>query len=107
VLINKQGVNLDNYQLEVDALALALTRPPLFMGVPMRWFFANLAINTLICIDLQTLLGIPLWGLFHLMLFRLTLKDCQFFRLGLKYFTQTPPVLNNAFWGGTNSYQLE
>ncbi len=96
---------MDNYQLEVDALALALTRPPLFMGIPMRLFFANLAINTLLCIDLRTLIGIPLFGLVHLILFHLTLKDGQFFRVWLKYFTQTPPVLNNRFWGGTNSYQ--
>jgi type IV secretion system protein VirB3 len=96
---------MKDYQLEVDALALALTRPPLFMGIPIRLFFANLAINTMVCIDLQTLVGIPLFGLFHLILFRLTTKDLQFFRLWLKYFNQTPPVLNSGFWGGTNSYQ--
>ncbi|BBB14773.1 plasmid conjugal transfer protein TrbD/VirB3 [Candidatus Rickettsiella viridis] len=96
-----------DYQLEVDPLALALTRPPLFMGVPMRLFFANLAINMMLCIDLHTLIGIPLFGLVHLILFRLTMKDLQFFRVWLKYLTQTPPVLNHSFWGGTNSYQLE
>ena len=94
-----------DYQLEVDPLALALTRPPLFMGIPIRLFFANLTINMMICIDLQTLMGIPLFGLFDLILFRLATQDLQFFRLWLKYFTQTPPVLNSGFWGGTNSYQ--
>lgn len=94
-----------DYQLEVDPLALALTRPPLFMGIPIRLFFVNLAINTMICVDLQTLMGVPLFGLFHLILFRLATQDLRFFRLYLKYFTQTPPVLNSGFWGGTNSYQ--
>ena len=96
---------MQDYQLEVDPLALALTRPPLLMGIPIRFFFANLGINILICIDLHTLMGIPLFGLFHLVLFRLATKDLHFFRLWLKFFTQTPPVLNSGFWGGTNSYQ--
>ena len=96
---------MQDYQLEVDPLALALTRPPLFMGIPIRFFFANLDINILICIDLHTLMGIPLFGLFHLILFRLTTKDLQFFFFCLKFFTQTQPVLNSGFWGGTNSYQ--
>jgi type IV secretion system protein VirB3 len=95
---------INHYPLEVDSLALALTRPPLFMGIPVRLFFANLAINIMICIDLQTLMGIPLFGLSHLILFRLATQDLQFFRLWLKYCTQTPPVLNSRFWGGTNSY---
>jgi type IV secretion system protein VirB3 len=96
-----------DYLLEVDPLALALTRPPVFMGIPMRLFFANLAINSLLCLDLQTLLGIPLFGIIHLILFRLAVKDLQFFRLWLKYWIQTPPVLNRVFWGGTNSYSPE
>jgi type IV secretion system protein VirB3 len=96
---------MQDYQLEVDPLALALTRPPLFMGIPLRFFFANLAINILICIDLHTLMGIPLFVVFYLILFRLATKDLQFFHLWLKFFTQTPPILNSGFWGRTNSYQ--
>ncbi|WP_218813340.1 type IV secretion system protein VirB3 [Rickettsiella endosymbiont of Dermanyssus gallinae] len=95
---------MKEYVLEVDPLALALTRPPLFMGIPMRLFFANVAVNMMICIDLHTLIGIPLVGVVHLILFRLATKDLQFFRCWLKYMTQTPPVLNSGFWGGTNSY---
>jgi len=94
-----------DYPLETDPLALALTRPALFMGVPMRLFFANLAINALCCLDLQTLIGLPVFGVCHLVLFRFTINDLHFFRVWLKFLTQTPPVLNSGFWGKTNSYQ--
>lgn len=98
-------MTVKEYSIEVDSLALALTRPPVFMGIPLRLFFANVAINMMICLDLHTLMGIPLFGVIHLVLFRLASKDLQFFQCWLKYFTQTPPVLNSHFWGGTNSYQ--
>jgi type IV secretory pathway VirB3-like protein len=40
-------------------LALALTRSPMFMGVNVRLFFANVVLCTLICIDAHTFWGIP------------------------------------------------
>lgn len=95
---------MKEYQIEIDPLALALTRPPLFMGIPMRLFCINGIINLLICIDLHTLIGIPLFAAVYLIVFRLTMKDLQFFRVWHKYINQTPPVLNSGFWGGTNSY---
>ncbi|WP_218813797.1 type IV secretion system protein VirB3 [Rickettsiella endosymbiont of Dermanyssus gallinae] len=95
---------MKEYPIEIDSLALALTRPALFMGIPMRLFFANLGGNIIICLNLHSLIGIPLFGVIHLILFRLTMKDLQFFRVWHKYITQTPPVLNCGFWGGTNSY---
>ena len=95
---------MKDYQIEVDPLALALTRPPLFMGIPLRLFFVNGLINLIICIDFHTLIGIPLFGVIYLILFRLAMKDLQFFQVWLKYITQTPPVFNSGFWGRTNSY---
>ena len=89
----------------MDHLALGLTRPPMFMGVNMRLFFANLMLSTLVCIDANTLLGIPLFIVIHLMMVKLSVKEPNFFYILWKAFTKTPPVLNSGFWGKTNSYE--
>jgi len=95
----------EDYIIEIDPLALALTRPPMFMGVNLRLFFGNLVLCFLICIDLHTLYGIPLFIIFHIIMVRLSVKEPGFFWLWIKAFTKTPPVLNSWFWGKTNSYE--
>lgn len=93
------------YMVESDHLAVGLTRPPMFMGVNMRLFFANIATATLICIDAHTVLGIPLFFAMHLMMVKCSVKEASFFMIWLRALIKTPPVLNNHFWGKTNSYE--
>lgn len=93
------------YVIEADHLAVALTRPPMFMGVSIRLFFANLVFCVLLCVDAHTLLGIPLFVLLHLFMVRCSAKDPNFFYLWVMSFIRTPPVLNRWFWGKTNSYE--
>ncbi len=92
-------------KIEVDHLAVGLTRPPMFMGVAIRLFFTNIAICTLLCIDAHTLLGIPLWFILHFISVTFSVKDPQFLNIWLQSFFKTPPVLNYGFWGKTNSYE--
>jgi type IV secretory pathway VirB3-like protein len=89
---------------ELDHLALGLTRSPMFAGVNIRLFFANLVGSTLICIDAHTFWGIPLFLMLHLIMVKLSTKDPNFFTIRVKAFLKTPPVLNYRFWGKTNSY---
>ncbi len=91
--------------VEIDHLAVGLTRPPMFMGVNIRLFFANIVLCTLIYIDAKTLLGIPLFFVMHLMMVRFSVKEPNFFMIWLKALIKTPPVLNSRFWGKTNSYE--
>ena len=94
----------DNYQIEVDYLAIGLTRPPLFMGINIRLFFGNLMLCTLICINAHTFLGLPLFIILHLVMARMSIKEPNFFYIYYKFFFKTPPVPNFWYWGKTNSY---
>jgi type IV secretory pathway VirB3-like protein len=94
----------NHYQKEADPLALALTRQPMFMGVNVRLFFANVMLCTLICIDAHTFWGVPLFVLHHLIMVRLSMKDPDYFYISAKALIKTPPVLNRWYWGKTNSY---
>lgn len=98
-------MNDNEYQTETDHLALGLTRSPMFMGVNVRLFFANLVICTMICIDAHTFLGVPLFIVFHLIMMKLSIKEPDFFKIYLTSFMKTPPVLNRWYWGKTNSYE--
>jgi type IV secretory pathway VirB3-like protein len=91
--------------IEVDHLAIGLTRSPMFMGINIRLFFANIVVCTLICIDVHTMMGIPLFIMLHLVIARLSIKEPNFFSIWVKSFFKTPPVLNSYYWGKTNSYE--
>ena len=92
-------------QIEVDHLAVGLTRPPMFMGINIRLFFANIVVCMLICVDVHTPFGIPLFIILHLIIAKLSIDEPNFFSIWVKSFFKTPPVLNSYFWGKTNSYE--
>lgn len=93
------------YKIEIDHLAIGLTRSPMFMGVNIRLFFGNVVLCALICINAHTFLGLPLCIILHLLMARFSIKEPNFFTIYLKVFLKTPPVLNYWYWGKTNSYQ--
>lgn len=95
----------NEYAIETDLLAVALTRPPMFMGVNIRLFFGNVALCALICIDAHTLMGLPLFIVIHLLMVRLSVKEPNFLYLWVMSFIKTPPILNRWYWGSTNSYE--
>lgn len=92
-------------EIEVDHLALGLTRSPMFMGVSIRLFFTNIALSAMICVDAHTVLGIPLFLLLHAISAKLSVSEPNFFIIWTKSFFKTPPILNYRFWGKTNSYE--
>jgi type IV secretion system protein VirB3 len=91
-------------RLEVDPLAVAMTRPPLFMGINFRLFFANVTISLLVCIMSHTFWGLPLFAVIYLLSYQQSLKDPNFFQLRFQWLVQTPWTQNFLFWGKTNSY---
>jgi type IV secretory pathway VirB3-like protein len=95
----------NEYKKDVDHLAIGLTKSPMFMGVNIRLFFANMVICTLICIDAHTFMGVPLFVVLHLVMVRLSIKDPNFLTIQAKSFLKTPPVLNFWYWGKTISYE--
>lgn len=95
----------ESYQIEIDHLAIGLTRSPMFMGVNIRLFFGNVVLCALICINAHTFFGLPLCIILHLLMVKLSIKEPNFFYIYLKSFLKTPPVLNYWYWGKTNSYQ--
>lgn len=101
--MSKQTSN--DYKLEYDTLKVALTRPPLFMGVSTALFFINMMLGMIICVITNTFYGVVLSGILHVVMLKLSAKEPKFFILWCKAFNKTPPVLNTRFWGKTNSYE--
>lgn len=97
---------MHEYKLELDSLAIGLTKPPMFMGVNIRLFFTNLVLSVLVCIDANTLFGIPLFFILHLLMMKISLKESNFLYIWSKSFMKTPPVLHYQYWGKTNSYDV-
>ena len=98
-------MNNKEYTIEADHLAIGLTRSPMFMGVNIRVFFANLVLCALICVDAHTALGIPLFLIIHLTMVKASVKEPNFLYIWMKSFIKTPPILNYWYWGKTNSYE--
>ncbi|MEO8400576.1 MAG: VirB3 family type IV secretion system protein [Gammaproteobacteria bacterium] len=98
-------MNNDEYFCEVDYLAVGLTKSPMFMGVNIKMFFANIAFSVLICIDAHTPLGIPFFIVSHLFMVKSSMKEPNFLYIWVKSYIKTPPILNFWYWGKTNSYE--
>ncbi len=94
----------EEYSLEVDDLAVGLTRPSMICGVMVKVAFSNLVLCALGYVYTRSIWVLPIFGLLHLVAVRLSIKEPRFLELWIKKLTQTPPVLNRAFWGGSNSY---
>ena len=98
-------MNNPHYEKEIDQLALGLTRSPMFMGVNVRFFFANLMFCALLCLNAHTFWGIPLFILIHLSMVRLSIKEPNSLYIQCKALLMTPPILNRRYWGNTTSYE--
>lgn len=95
------------YTIEIDNLAVGLTRPPMVFGVMLEVAFFNLMLCTLGYLHLHSIWVIPLFGVLHLIAVRLSIHEPHFLNLFLLWLTKTPPILNAAFWGYCNSYSPE
>lgn len=93
--------------MEIDDLAIGLTRPPMIFGVTLTVAFSNLMLATLSYIYLRYLYLLPIFVLLHFIAVQLSVNEPRFLDLFFSYITKTPPVLNYVFWGKCNSYQPE
>lgn len=95
------------YTIEVDNLAVGLTRPPMVFGVMLEMAFFNLMICMLGYVITRSIWLIPFFGILHLIAVRISVKEPRFLNLFSLWLTKTPPVLNALFWGHCNSYSPE
>jgi len=95
------------YKVEIDDLAVGLTRPPMVFGVALTVAFTNLMLAALSYIYIRSLSFLLLFILFHFVAAQLSVKEPRFLDLRLRQFMATPPVRNYVFWGKCNSYTPE
>ncbi len=90
--------------VEIDPVFLAMTRPPMFMGVTYTFFVLNGTITTMVFLAANNLLaflaGIPV----HFIGYLLCLKDPRIFDVWRVRLLKTPITRNRRFWNA-NSYR--
>jgi type IV secretory pathway VirB3-like protein len=103
------------YQIEVDELAISLTKPAMKLGVPFFPFYLNMmtcffgwmmyqAITGSTNI-MSTVMFIVIWLVIHIMMFIITSQDgfgLTIFWVNTTHFKQHR---NHTFWGNTDSYK--
>jgi type IV secretory pathway VirB3-like protein len=104
---------MDTYQLEIDPVSLALTKPLTQWGVPMMAFYSNGVLCFLAWTFLQTFFQKPLW---LTVLFLLIFIVAHFYMawvtfrdpFGLNVFwinlTRFKSHVTYSFWNNTESY---
>jgi len=106
---------IDSYELEMDDLAVNLTKPAVKFGVPFMPFFLSVCLcffgwmlyqSITGCSDLTgILIFLSLWCLSYIFMFLITSKDnfgLKIFWINLLYFKKSPTF---AFWNNTDSFQ--
>lgn len=95
----------DESLIAIDPLAVGITRPALWMGVPLKLCFINLMIVSLGYVYVQDFRLLLLFPVFHGLIRWGTYRDPRWFEGFCQFFIKTPPTLNKPFWGQTNSYE--
>lgn len=91
--------------LRTDPLFVALTRPPMFLGLPYDFATAIFFVTVFTFIATASfwvfVLAIPLFiaGRVH------AERDPHFMALMITRFLRCPKSRNHRWWGGTNSYE--
>lgn len=93
-----------NNALEIDPLAVGLTRPAFFLGAPLHAVIINGMSCTLGYVYTQTVWFFLLFSLFHLVICMLTRQEPYFLLLLWRSLSHTPPVPHFHVWGKINSY---
>lgn len=93
------------YQIEIDSLALGMTRPTVYMGVEMKFFFANVVVGLLICIYSHSFFGVLFSIISYTIMRVVSQKDIHCFSVYATYYKHSMPLITYSFWGKTNSYE--
>lgn len=91
--------------LERDALALGLTRPPLWMGIPVKIVFPLGFLSMWLFVLTKSLWVIPIAGCFYVITLFFSTKEPRFYEYAIRLFTKTPSLPSKAHWNKTNSYE--
>lgn len=100
---------MQDQEPEIDPLFLALTRPPMVMGVPMTWFGLNFMLFGIGMIAFLDLFPKFMWALlvclpWHALGYLLTERDAQFMNVWMTKLQKCGNTRNRGFWK-SNSYQ--
>lgn len=101
-------------EIEVDSLSVALTKPPMKMGVPLIVFFGNIVTCFFAWMLYRSLFNdqgflncivfFLIWCITHSVMYLITKKDkfgLNILWVNILHFRKTP---NTTFWGNTDSY---
>ncbi len=97
--------DLTFYTIELDDLALALTRPPMAFGVMLKVAMINLMVCAISYAVTHSIYVVPFFLVLHLISIKLSIKEPRFIEVYAYSFIKTPPNLNYLFWGKCNSYK--
>jgi type IV secretion system protein VirB3 len=89
--------------VEIDPVFLAMTRPPMFMGVTYTFFVLNGTITTIVFLAANNLLAFLVGVPVHFIGYLLCLKDPRIFDIWRVRLLKTPVSRNRGFWNA-NSY---
>ena len=100
---------MEDEPVEIDALFIGMTRPPLAMGVPMEFFGLNFILFGIGMIMFMSLSGKLLFFValtlpLHALAYMATEKDPYWMRIWLTKLGKCAPVRNKRFWK-SNSYK--
>ncbi len=89
--------------VDIDAVFLAMTRPPMFMGVTYTFFVLNGTITTIAFLAANNLLAFLIGMPVHIIGYLLCLEDPRIFDIWRVRLLKTPMTRNRGFWKA-NSY---
>ena len=89
---------------EKDPLFIAMTRPPMIMGVTFLFMGLNIFTVAFVFVITKNLLHLCFMVSIHLVGYLMCLKDPQLLDVVVKKTQKTSGVTNRKFWSG-NSYE--
>lgn len=92
--------------MKTRKLFSALTRDPQFKGVSYQMMILTGLGSVMVFLATGNLLGLLVGVPFYLIARIVNKKDHQLMAVILKKYQKTPPIPNNQFWGGSNSYDV-
>ena len=89
--------------VDIDAVFLAMTRPPMLMGVTYTFFVINGTATTIAFLAANNLLAFFIGVPVHLIGYLMCLGDPRIFDIWRVRLLKTPTSRNRSFWNA-NSY---
>lgn len=104
----------EKYELEIDALPVSLTKPPMVLGVPLVPFYGSVCLFFIVGMMMLAVLQanalviiaslICLWLIFYFVMLYLCMNDPFGFAIAVKNFFYFRQHSTFKRWGNTDSY---